>query len=185
MTNDLGPEVPHVEGGARLACPWLDTAALMSKPNTRDGWLRRRSRSAGDRGWCPAVEFDRLVEASDACHRVRAHGKVSAVEDRSDSEDVVEERGPRRRDQDVVGPEQRAAGGVPVLETVRPRDTDKLIASLKSVLDALEPVNGCSTVRVEIRQDLAACGTSSGFARHDEPLYRLLQHAYAGNGPRH
>ncbi len=111
-------------------------------------------------------------------------GEIAAVEDRADSERVVDERMRRRRHERVVGANQRPARPVPVVEPIRAGDTDQPFARSEPPLDMLEPLKRHAAVGVHVREDVTGRKPPRRFPRDDEAFSRLFDDANARNRPR-
>src|SRR5262249_41939123 len=114
VPQNLGPEVPNVERKhpslphrhvSPRGCPH---PAAAGHPDATD-----RGEPSPEVGVF-TVKLDRPIEPSDARERVRPHREVAAVQNRTDAECVMNEHMRRRRNQDVVEPDEHAAAEIPV-----------------------------------------------------------------------
>src|SRR5262245_58511491 len=121
------------------------------------------------------MKLDRPVEAADRVERTSAHGEVAPVENRAEAKPVMHERMRGRRDEHVVEPDERAPGVIPVVEPVRSSYADGRAGGLESPDHAFEPRDRCTTIRVDIRQDVRLRGAAGGFAGDDQALRRLVE----------
>src|SRR5262245_28086638 len=106
MTKDFRPEIAHVQTeNLSLAHGPIPTSGGPDPPLAAD-------RAASDRREPPpeirvfAVEFDRPVEAADRRERAGTHREVATVQNRAQFQPAMDEQMRRRRDQNVVQPNQ-------------------------------------------------------------------------------
>ena len=95
------------------------------------------------------------------------------------------EQGVRRwSDEAIVGPDQRAAGPVPIVEAIRTGDGDERRVAIESALDVLEPLEGRAAVGVEVGENRRRRHAACRFPCDDQPFGGFSHDADAGHRPR-
>src|SRR5215467_1497348 len=185
VPQNLGPEVPYVER-KHPPLPHRHVAPC-GRPYPAPG---RHPDTADRRETAPevgvlTVKLDRAVEPPDACECVRPHREIAAIQDRADTECVMDEHVRRGRDQDVVEANQCAAAQIPVVEPIGPGHTNQMRRLEQLLLHPFEPAERRAAISVYVRQHLTAGDRARRLAGDDKAFNRLVDHPHTRDRARH